>query len=336
VVNRLAARLPALRLTVQTTLTDEVIRRFVSVPFAKIDLAPDFGMLMRNALDVRVDASLAAYRELHAHWDERVEAQAQLLEQAKPDLVLANIPYLVLAAAARLEIPAVALCSLNWAEVFKGICRGRPDVESIYQDMVRAYASARVFLRPTPSMPMPGLRNAKDIGPIARLSPHRRSELNKSLGLASSTRLIALCMGGMSTPLPLHNWPEFPNIFWLLAPDQTVERPDMQAWTALNLGFIDILASCDALVTKPGYGSVAEVVCNGVPTLYVARGNWPEEPHLVRWLEHQGRAVKISRAELQTGQLLEPLQRLWRMPPKPPVAPTGIEDAAAVLLDLLG
>ena len=336
VVNRLAECLPGLSLTLQTTLADDVLRRFISIPFEKIDLAPDFGMLMDNALDVRVDESLAAYRELHARWEEQLASQARPLEQTRPDLVLANIPYVVLATAARLDIRAAALCSLNWAEIFQGICNGLPGVDPIYQDMLHAYAGARVFLRPAPSMPMPGLRNARDIGPIARLSPQRRPELQQVLGLAPKTRLIALSMGGMSTPLPLDAWPKFPNCFWLVPPDQPVDRPDMRHWTELGFHLIDILASCDALVTKPGYGSVAEAVCNGVPVLYVERGNWPEEPYLVGWLEQQGRALKISRADLEAGRLFEPLDQLWRMPPKPPLAPTGIEEAVTVLLDLLG
>ena len=81
--------------------------------------------------------------------------------------MFANVPYLTLAAAASLDVPAVALCSLNWADIYRHYCGHRPEAEDILGTMRSAYAAANRFLQPEPSMPMEYLANRQRIGPIA-------------------------------------------------------------------------------------------------------------------------------------------------------------------------
>ena len=78
---------------------------------------------------------------------------------------------------------------------------------------------------------------------------------------------------------------------------------DMAALEALGISHIDCLASCDAVITKPGYGTIVEAACHAIPTLFVRRGVWPEEPALVDWLVAYGTAREISRAALECGAL---------------------------------
>ena len=91
---------------------------------------------------------------------------------------------------------------------------------------------------------------------------------------------------------------------------------------------LDLIRSCDVLFTKPGYGAFTEAACNGTRALYVERDDWPEEPWLSDWLTAQGNGVKISRRQLATGDLAEPLQALLAQPVKPLAAPTGVSEAA--------
>ncbi len=117
VLNEWRRRWPEARLTVQSVLPKRVLRERIIGPFTLVVGAADFGMVMVDALAVNVAASLAAYRAFHAEWEARLAWQEDVLRQAAPDVLLADVPYLTLAAAARLNIPALALCSLNWADV---------------------------------------------------------------------------------------------------------------------------------------------------------------------------------------------------------------------------
>ena len=184
VLNEWRRRWPEARLTLQSVLPEAVLRERIAGEFAVVVGAADFGMLMVDALEAKVAESLAAYRTFHAEWDARLAWQEGLLREAAPDLVLADIPYLSLAAAARLDIPTLALCSLNWADILAGYCPDEPDLQVLRAPMLAAYHSAVAFLQPAPSMPMPDLRNARPIGPIAALGRDRRPEIDRRLGFA--------------------------------------------------------------------------------------------------------------------------------------------------------
>ena len=330
VLNALRRRRPEIRLTVQSVLPEPVLRGRIEGEFAVVAGMADFGMMMVDALDVKIADSLAAYRDFHGEWEARLGWQESVLRRAAPDLLLADIPYLSLAAAARLAIPALALCSLNWADILRGYCADAPDLAALRAPMLAAYNSAVAFLQPAPSMPMPDLRNARPIGPIAALGRNRRPEIDRRLGLGGNETLVLMGLGGVKLRPPLEAWPALAGVCWLIPPEWgQVERPDVRSWAVLaDCSMLDLTCSSDVLFTKPGYGAFTEAACNATRVLYVGRDDWPEEPCLSRWLTEHGNAVKIDRRRLASGDLAEPLRALLAQPAKPPVAPAGVGEAA--------
>jgi UDP-N-acetylglucosamine:LPS N-acetylglucosamine transferase len=78
----------------------------------------------------------------------------------------------------------------------------------------------------------------------------------------------------------------------------------------LDDAYVDLLAACDAVITKPGYGIVADLIANRVPALYVSRGGFREEPVLVRALEAEARALPLDRVALDALDLGPALAQL--------------------------
>jgi len=331
VINRLRRRYPRLRVSVRTTLPQHLLTTRIDGVWAYLPEARDFGMIMASAVEVQVDDSAAAYRALHHDWERRVEEEAAALRTLAPDLVLADVPYLTLAGAARAHIPAVALCCLNWADIYQHYCGERPEAPQILDQMLAAYNSAAAFLRTEPSMPMPGIQNGRPIGPIAQCGVACRAEINARLGLGEHDRLVVVATGGIPLPIDVDSWPRLPHIHWVINRNAGGRRPDVFSVDALNLPFPDLVRSCDALVGKPGYGSFAEAACNGTPVLYIRRAGWPEEPYLVRWLQQHGRCLEIQRSQLERGDLGDALAAIWSAPQPPLVEPSGIDEAADYL-----
>lgn len=331
VLNALREQLPDLQLTVRCGLPREVLARRVAEPFAHQRVEDDFGMTMHDALAVDVTASAARYAAFHQGWERRVETVARELEQAVPDLILADIPYLTLAAAARAGIPAVAMCCLNWADIYGYYCHALPEAGHIREQMLAAYNSAEVFLRTEPAMPMPGLDNLRAIGPLAAVGYARREEIVARCGIAADERLVLVVMGGIAFRPPLERWPVTAGVRYVMQRDWQPQRGDVLIQEELGLPFSDVLASCDAVLTKPGYGTFAEAACAGVPLLYVPRVDWPEEPWLVRWLEQQVPCAQVPRDEFDRGAFLPRLQALWQPPRPVPRAAGGVLQAAALL-----
>jgi hypothetical protein len=331
VVNELALLVPNLRITVRTAAPYQFLTQRFQCKFEHIPVAFDFGMKMASAVDVQVEASAAAYREFHADWRHRVEGAAETMRALKPDLLLANVPYLSLAAAKVAGVRAVGMCSLNWADIYQHYCAQDRASKVIHQQMLEAYNSADCFLKVQPAMDMPDLGNTRSIQPIARIGQSRRAQIAAQCSLHNGEKLVMISMGGMEFRLPVESWPHIAGVRWIVPQDWQASRSDIIVFESLNLPFTDVLASCDALICKPGYGTFTEAGCAGVPVLYVTRRDWPEEYCLVQWLKQYTACLEVERETLHTGEVEGVLQQLWalRVPSRPEAG--GAAEAAKFL-----
>ncbi|MBI3223000.1 MAG: hypothetical protein HYZ46_08080 [Nitrosomonadales bacterium] len=324
VLNALYRLMPDLKITVRCALEPEHLRSRIQAPFSHLAEPGDIGMLMSSPLDVRVAESCAAYRDLHAGWDRRVANEAQLLRDMQADFVFSNVGYLPLAGAVRAGISCAALCSLNWADIYRYYC-GDDDIAA---QMQSCYANAGGFLRATPGMEMSDLPNVLPVSPIAAVGRNRRAELDRLLRLPAGDRLVLVSMGGIASRLPVGRWPRMDRVRWLVPRCWQVDHPDAIEIESLPLGFSDLLASSDALICKPGYGSFVEAACSGVPVLYVSRANWPESSCLIAWLEQHGRCREVTRDEIEAGEVGGALRALWNLPNREPLEPEGTRQVA--------
>lgn len=331
VLEALCARRPDLELHIATTVPEAFLRSRLAHPFRYHAHATDFGLKMSSALEIDLPASAEAYASQLRLWDSLLEAETRFLDALRPDLLLADVPYLPLAAAQRLGVPAVALCSLNWADIHSHYFHDRPEAEQVRERLLAAYNSTRVFLAPEPHMPMPDLDNLRTIGPLARTGENQREVIDARLGLGPDDRLVLVALGGVQGRLPMEQWPRTPGLHWLVREDWRVERPDCHAIESLQMSFTDILASCDALLGKIGYGTVAECAVNATPMLYIPRADWPEEPYLGDWLARHGAIACVDQRALMTGDLTARLERVLGCP-RPPAPPADGAAAAAELL----
>jgi hypothetical protein len=328
VLNALAEIVPDLQLTIRTRLPTGKLQQRIHLPFKQITGSSDFGFEMIDATHINYQASSQAYREAHINWDDRVKQEATFLEQLQPDMVLSNVSYLPLAGAKLAGIPAISICSLNWADLFLHFFGHHVWANEIHQQMLDAYRSAQTFIRITPGMPMPQLSQTATVGPIAKLGKKH------DIGLGAD-KAILVALGGVSHHLPIDCWPRLPGIRWLVARDWQITHPDAINFESFGLNFTDLLCSVDAIVTKPGYGTFTEAACNGTPVIYQRRNNWPEQDCLIKWLHQHVAALEIPEQSLLEGELGSSLERLWQQAKPPAPVPSGAESAAKIIKKLL-
>lgn len=331
VLSALRQRCPHLELTICSSLPHRHLARRIPGEFIHIPEADDFGFVMRDALSIDLPATADRYRQFHANWSERVLAAAAKLKVLKPDAILSNIAYLPLAAAAEARIPALALCSLNWADLFHHYFSDQFWATPIERQILAAYRAAALFLRTTPGMPMPRLKNVETIAPIARYVTPNRPHIANALGLSEYQRWGVAGLGGFDLPQPEAIWPQRPDLAWLLPAAWPGRRADIFHFDS-TVDFGEILACADFFVTKPGYGSFVEASIQGVPVLYLRRPDWPEEPCLLTWLHRHNRALDLGGESDLAIQLPAALDRLPELALLPRPAAAGAEAAAQAIL----
>src|SRR5687768_14626579 len=119
IIEALAARSSELRLTVRCALPQAVLAERIPVAFESAPAPPDPALAMLSPFEVDVATSALLYAELFARWDELVATEASKLRELEADLLIANVPFVGLAAAHASGIPAIALGPLNWADMYR-------------------------------------------------------------------------------------------------------------------------------------------------------------------------------------------------------------------------
>lgn len=337
ILNALHGLMPQLSLTLRSAVPIAHLRSRIHAPFAHLQSVGDIGMVMSSALDVLATDSRVVYQNFHANWDERVSSEADLLRELQADFVFSNVGYLPLAGAQQAGIANAALCSLNWFDIYSYYCGAsqaamngaNPTLdEKIAAQIHTSYASAEAFLRATPGMMMESLPNVVPVAPIAEPGIDRREELNSQLHLSHDEKLVLVSMGGIAMRLPMESWPRIDGVRFLVQKDWRIEHPDAIVLETLGMSFCDLLASCDVLLCKPGYGSFVEAACSGTSVLYVSRAEWPESPALIEWLERHGTCREVTRQQLELGDIAEPLASLFQQPGTEILIPAGAAQVA--------
>ncbi|CAA6827679.1 MAG: Unknown protein [uncultured Thiotrichaceae bacterium] len=326
-----------IRLTVRTKISEEILKERIQHPFDLIPYQQDIGMIMHDALQVDAKATMKWYQDFHATYTLRKKQAARDLETLKPDLVFADIPYLSLDACSLIDVPSIALCSLNWADIFQAYCGHFNGAAIIHDDIVNAYSKAQYFLQATPSMPMDNLSNLHAISPIAQKGEKQTTKLRNCVQKPDTTRFILVALGGIGMQYPLESWPQIDDVSWIFDDAALyLQREDFIAKSLIDLSYTDLLASCDVILTKTGYGTQTEAVVNRIPTLCVARGDWPEEPYLFEWHQRHGIVDFLHWQNIGTQnfrtQIECMLEQDWN---QKTLNPTGAGEAAAIIHDLL-
>jgi len=291
ILSALRSRIGALHLVVRSGLDEGVLRRWLGPDIHHIPSETDFGVVMASPFVVDRPRTLGRYQACHARSERIVDEMAAVIRREGCEAVLSNVGYFALAAACRAGVPAAACSSLNWRDIFAAYCADLPGAAPILAEMEKAYASADLFLRLVPGLPMARFATQVVSRPIARVGVRRREAIAAALGAGAEQPIVLCAFGGMLPPVP----PPFvaDGAFAVIGPDLWASS-GLAPLSALDIPFPDLIASADLVVSKPGYGIVAELACAGTHSILISRNDWPEEPYLIRWLAERTRCTVVT------------------------------------------
>jgi hypothetical protein len=326
IIAALRARIPEFECVARSGLPRTLVEKRLG-PLVQFHTSEsDFGLVMASPFVVDREATLARYLVLHQAFAHHVEELAATMVKAGCDAVFSNIGYLALAAGKKAGLPTIACSSLNWSDMVRFYCAGTSDVQGLQDEIQVSYACADLFLRLSPGMPMERFHTHNIECPIARVGRRRRDELEQILGIERDIPLVLCAFGGMM-PDTIPAFVGRSEGLAVLGP-AIWEQAGVIPFERLSMPYADIQASADVVVSKPGYGIVAELGCLGMPSIMVSRGDWPEQGPLLEWLT-QHSAVKQCQnvSDLDAREVLAVLSRaaLW---PRLTTCPAGAELVA--------
>lgn len=343
VLNALGRLVPDLRVVLRTTVPESFFRTRLTIPYDYRPAQQDIGCLQRGPLHIDVPGTWQALTALHATWDTRVEAEAELMTALSPALCLSDISYLAFAAAHRAGIPSLALASLAWDEIMERYVEiGQPAQEShehIIAHMRRCYGHAAGLIRVAPAMPLRAFPAPHNVGAIVEPIQAETQRLRALIHAQADEQIVLVGFGGISlTSLPYAQMEQMEGYRFLVDGDLPQAFTRLHSVQHLGLRFMTLLASCDLVMTKPGYSTVVEAVDKRKPILYVRRYTFGDEQSIVDYLHEHGRGAELSLADFERGAwrpALDQLTRDLKANPHPAPPATGTEAAAAICAEYL-
>lgn len=338
VLNALSRLVPDLRVLLRTTVPPSFFKARLLPPWDINPVQQDVGGVQNGPLKMDVDATWQEHNRFHSTWEERLQAEIEAMRAADPHIVLADTPYLALAAGKAAVIPTIALVSLTW-DLMLSEYTAPPSIDrhATLQFIRQAYAQADLALRIAPAPKMENFQRVIDIGPIAEPAPSARKQLVKCLKLEPGEHTVLVGFGGIPLDsLPFDRLESLTGYRFLFDGSIPPHSRRCVSTTSLPFSFRTLLASVDVIMTKPGYGTLVEAIAVRTPMVYVRRYNFVDEQPLVDYLHRYGRGVELSMSDFTQGLWLSALNKVLDLPPTfvpPPL--TGASEAAAELARFL-
>lgn len=294
-------------------------------------------------------------KDLHDYWDnidQRVDAVVEELKVFQADKVYFDIPAIAVLVAQKLQIPSIGMSNFSWDWIYDDLVHNECDYSQNgvaaeirsefihFRDLHRkAYATTSKLLR----LPYSGDFSAfkcdlTDIPWIGSKSDADRNETLNKLGIDSRKKVALYSFGGHDLPkIDFDHW-QLPADWDVLIVgyDLKVDNPQIHIYrnsdiTERGVDYTDVVKGVDIVVTKPGYGIIADCICNKTPMLHVERGQFAEYPLLLNALDETLPHQVISFEEVKNAVIFQTAEELINTAVFPRVETEGAKRAAEVV-----
>jgi len=344
IIRALGALRPDLHAVIRSDVSPSLLARTLTVPY---DLRPgpcDSGIVQSSSVAHDDEATVRAAIEFFSDWPAHVGAEVRSLEANRPRLIVGDIPPLAFEVAQQLGVPSVAISNFTWDWIYEthpGMTEAAPWLFPLLRE---AYAKASHALE----LPFSGgfeVFPRRDRLPLVARRPSRlRRDTRAYFGLPQQRAAVLLSFGGYGLPtLDLRTLDCLEG--WTVVTTDRITPGDRplpesvvyvmeQAFVGSGFRYEDLVAAADVVLTKPGYGIVAECIATGTAMLYTSRGHFREYDVLVEGLRRFARSRFLPQADLFAGRWRAALDALLKAPaPVEHLATDGAEVAARAISD---
>ncbi len=285
-------------------------------------------------------ATIALAARVHAEALARLDDEVERLVRQENAAVLCDAPALPLLAAERAGIPGFLMTNFTWADIYAPYARnaGGEALEFV-RELRGVYRRATATFRVAPALKMAWLPRVYDAGMVVNQVKNRGGELRRFLGLKQSDRLVYLYIGRYGQADL--DWPALGvhgdrGVHFVMYPPLPARAPsNLHVVPTADWPGSDLIATCDAVFAKAGYGTACEAMASGTPLIYPPRHGFAEHRSLDRSLRDWGAGVPISSREFRSLRLNRALAKALEIKPAPPpFPPDGAVRIAGYLTEI--
>ncbi|MBC8206934.1 MAG: hypothetical protein ISR85_07090 [Kiritimatiellales bacterium] len=303
----------------------------------------DVGLVQKDSIHADLFQTLEKLEELYAREEQLIAQERLFIQHEDIGLVVADIPAIPLAAAQRSGIPNVAIGNFSWDWIYAAYAKTDLHWEYFVEKFRAVYEQTDLLLRLPFAPPMEQFPKRKDVPLLASPGTPCREKI-RDLGFeirdsapASNKPWVLLSFTSLGLNYKaLENIRKLSDDYEFFCVDP-LEFPMscIHSISRDNVSFADVIASCDIVISKPGFGLVSECIVNNKPLIYSDRSDFAEYPFLVDGIKNYLKNVHLPSEQLYAGDLSQALEKIKTAPqPDGFIRRSGAEMIAEELLAL--
>jgi L-arabinokinase len=300
----------------------------------EVDVGP--GVVQKGPLESDLDATETALARHMEHFSELAAEEAGALRELGVRGVYADVPPVAFEAAARAGVPSVGLANFTWSWIYAGF----PRCERFAPRIAEAEARATLFLELPFSGGTEHFPRREELPLVVRHPTRSRGDARALLPLRAGEGrpVVLLSFGGFGDALDLGFAARRNEGFVFVAFAASRESAENLLVLPHDHAFPhqDLVLAADAILGKPGYGTVAESILARRPFVVAPRGDFREAPVLEQGIRECLPSAALTAEELFEGRWTAALEKALSAPvPDQAIGFDGAEVAARRIEDLV-
>jgi L-arabinokinase len=344
IINALGRARPDLRIVIRSAVSPGLLARTVTVPYELRPGPCDSGIVQSSSVTHDDEETVQSAIEYFGGWTSRVEAEVRDLGDTRPAVLVGDIPPVAFEVGVRVGAPSIAISNFTWDWIYE-THPGMTDAAPWLLPLIReAYGNASLALELPFSGGFEVFPRRQSLPLVARQPTRTRADTRAHFGLPPDRPAVLLSFGGYGLPELDLREVDCRDGWTVVTTDRiTPQGPPVpegvayvveSAFVGSGFRYEDLVAAADVVLTKPGYGIVAECVATGTAMLYTSRGHFREYDVLVEGLRRFARSRFLPQADLFAGRWRDALDALMRQPPPTErMATDGAAMAARLISD---
>jgi hypothetical protein len=284
-------------LTFRTSLPENFFRAELRRPFDYLPARFDCGCVQKDSITIDAEKTLALYKAVARENERRLEEEIRWCRERRIKAIVSDITPFAFEVARGAGIPSVAVGNFTWSEIYAPYVRRHSSYKGVLAKIRGQYGYADLLLELAPAMDMGEIKNREKIPPVGRVGRNIRPRLVRKLQ-RNGTHIGLIYPGGYGMSgirwerlAGLPDW-DFIGIYPLPGAPGNYHLLKEEGFR-----YQDLVASADVVISKLGYGTVAESLLNGTSLIYPPRSGFAEHPVLEKAVHAWGHGFPIAQRD---------------------------------------
>lgn len=319
VIAELTAAHPELQVFISTTAAENIFDDILSERVRYRPSGLDPGAIEDNALSVNPRTTAQAVEAVLRGKAQLLERELAFIQQAGIGGILADVPFLAGDVAEAAGLPCLAVSNFSWDWIYEPWLGGEAGGRALLDEIRASYARMATLLHLPFGGHGPAFREVIEVPLVVNKSARSRDQIAAALGLdgRDARPLVLLAQRGGFAPETLARAVGQAREFRFLCPQPfagALPENVIPVQLGPSLRFTDLLTVCDIVLSKLGYGTVADCIAAQVAVLCPPRVGFREDELMMQQVPPYLRLGRIDRGDFEAGHWRPHLLALLESP----------------------